>query len=145
MRAACSTTRNIPTRNCSKGRCCRPTFRPRLARGCGPIRKSLKESSRMRNVDVRLHRDFAIGSTNPRLFGSFVEHLGRCVYGGIFEPGHPTADEKGFRKDGLPLVRERAPTIMRYRGANFVAGYNWECGVRPAAERPRRLDLAWMS
>ncbi len=99
----------------------------------------------MRNVDVRLHRDFAIGSTNPRLFGSFVEHLGRCVYGGIFEPGHPTADAKGFRKDVLALVRELAPTIMRYPGGNFVSGYNWEDGVGPAAERPRRLDLAWMS
>ena len=99
----------------------------------------------MRNVNVRLHRDFAIGSTNPRLFGSFVEHLGRCVYGGIFEPGHPTADAKGFRKDVLALVRELAPTIMRYPGGNFVSGYNWEDGVGPAAERPRRLDLAWMS
>jgi len=58
----------------------------------------------MRNVEVRLHRDFAIGSTNPRLFGAFLEHLGRCVYGGIFEPGHPTADAKGFRKDVLALV-----------------------------------------
>ena len=100
---------------------------------------------RMRNVEVRLHRDFAIGSTNPRLFGAFVEHLGRCVYGGIFEPGHPTADAKGFRKDVLALVRELAPTIMRYPGGNFVSGYNWEDGVGPVAERPRRLDLAWMS
>ena len=99
----------------------------------------------MRNVEVRLHRDFAIGSTNPRLFGAFVEHLGRCVYGGIFEPGHPTADAKGFRQDVLALVRELAPTIMRYPGGNFVSGYNWEDGVGPVAERPRRLDLAWMS
>src|SRR4029077_13604598 len=145
MRAACSTTRNIPTRNCSKGRCCRPTFRPRLARGCGPIRKSLKESSRMRNVDVRLHRDFAIGRPTPRLFGSFVEHLGRCVYGGIFEPGHPTADEKGFRKDVLKLVRELGVTVIRYPGGNFVSGYNWEDGVGPLDKRPRRRELAWFS
>jgi len=99
----------------------------------------------MRNVDVRLHRDFAIGATNPRLFGAFVEHLGRCVYGGIFEPGHATADARGFRQDVLALVRELAPTIMRYPGGNFVSGYNWEDGIGPAAERPRRLDLAWMS
>src|SRR6476659_138413 len=145
MRAACSTTRSIPTRNCSNSRCCRPTFRPKPARGCGPIRKFPQEPSRMRNVNVRLHRDFAIGSTNPRLFGSFVEHLGRCVYGGIFEPGHPDADEHGFRKDVLALVRELAPTVMRYPGGNFVSGYNWEDGVGPVAERPRRLDLAWLS
>ena len=99
----------------------------------------------MRNVEVRLHRDFAIGTTDPRLFGAFVEHLGRCVYGGIFEPGHPPADAKGFRQDVLALVRELAPTVMRYPGGNFVSGYNWEDGVGPAAERPRRLDLAWMS
>src|SRR6266478_2060414 len=99
----------------------------------------------MRNVEVRLHRDFAIGTTHPRLFGAFVEHLGRCVYGGIFEPGHGTADAKGFRKDVLALVRELAPTVMRYPGGNFVSGYNWEDGVGPVAERPRRLDLAWMS
>ena len=99
----------------------------------------------MRNVDVLLHRDFAIGVTDRRLFGAFVEHLGRCVYGGIYEPGHPTADEQGFREDVLALVRELAPTIMRYPGGNFVSGYNWEDGVGPVGEpaapaRPR-LDV----
>lgn len=99
----------------------------------------------MRSVEVRLHRDFAIGTTHPRLFGAFIEHLGRCVYGGIFEPGHPAADARGFRQDVMTLVRELSPTIMRYPGGNFVSGYNWEDGVGPVAERPRRLDLAWMS
>ena len=99
----------------------------------------------MVNVDVDLHRDLAIGVTDRRLFGAFIEHLGRCVYGGIFEPGHPTADADGFRGDVLALVRELAPTIMRYPGGNFVSGYDWEDGVGPAASRPRRLDLAWMS
>lgn len=99
----------------------------------------------MRKVDVRLHRDFAIGDTDPRLFGAFVEHLGRCVYGGMFEPGHPKADKNGFRTDVLELVRELAPTILRYPGGNFVSGYNWEDGVGPVEQRPRRLDLAWMS
>ena len=99
----------------------------------------------MRNVDVLLHRDFEIGVTDRRLFGAFIEHLGRCVYGGIYEPGHKTADKQGFRRDVLALVRELAPTIMRYPGGNFVSGYNWEDGVGPVAERPARLDLAWMS
>ena len=99
----------------------------------------------MRKVDVRLHRGVEIGVTDQRLFGAFVEHLGRCVYGGMFEPGHPTADKKGFRQDVLALVRELAPTIMRYPGGNFVSGYNWEDGVGPVETRPRRLDLAWMS
>ena len=99
----------------------------------------------MRTVNVVLDRDQAIGVTDRRLFGAFVEHLGRCVYGGIFEPGHPEADEHGFRRDLLALVRELAPTIVRYPGGNFVSGYNWEDGVGPRERRPRRLDLAWLS
>jgi alpha-N-arabinofuranosidase len=99
----------------------------------------------MKEAKVTIDRDFSIAETDPRLFGAFVEHLGRCVYGGIFEPGHPTADERGFRRDVLELVRELAPTIIRYPGGNFVSGYNWEDGVGPVEKRPRRLDLAWMS
>jgi alpha-N-arabinofuranosidase len=99
----------------------------------------------MHDVEVLIHRDRAIGETDPRLFGAFVEHLGRCVYGGIFEPDHPTADASGYRRDVLALVHELRPSIMRYPGGNFVSGYNWEDGVGPVASRPRRLDLAWMS
>ncbi|MBW7965490.1 alpha-N-arabinofuranosidase [Bradyrhizobium sp. BR 10261] len=99
----------------------------------------------MRKARVLMDRDFAIAHTDPRLFGAFVEHLGRCVYGGIYEPGHPTADDKGFRGDVLALVKELGPTIIRYPGGNFVSGYNWEDGVGPAEKRPVRLDLAWFS
>jgi alpha-L-arabinofuranosidase len=97
----------------------------------------------MRKVSVTLRHDEVIGDTDPRLFGAFVEHVGRCVYGGIFEPGHPTADANGFRGDVLALVRELNPSLVRYPGGNFVSGYDWEDGVGPRAERPRRLDLAW--
>ena len=99
----------------------------------------------MRKASAILRHDDAIGTTDPRLFGAFVEHLGRCVYGGIYEPSHPTATAQGFRGDVLALVKELAPTIMRYPGGNFVSGYNWEDGVGPVEKRPRRLDLAWMS
>jgi len=99
----------------------------------------------MRTVTVQLRANDEIGTTDRRLFGAFIEHLGRCVYSGIFEPSHSTADSHGFRRDVLALVRELAPTIVRYPGGNFVSGYNWEDGVGPASERPRRLDLAWMS
>ncbi len=99
----------------------------------------------MQRATVLMDRDFAIGHTDPRLFGAFVEHLGRCVYGGLYEPGHPTADSKGFRQDVLELVRELNPTIIRYPGGNFVSGYNWEDGVGPVESRPTRLDLAWFS
>ena len=86
---------------------------------------------------------FAVGEVDERLFGSFVEHMGRAVYGGIYEPGHPTADGDGFRGDVLALVRELGVSVVRYPGGNFVSGYDWEDGVGP--ERPRRLDLAWHS
>ncbi len=85
------------------------------------------------------------GMIDRRLFGSFVEHMGRCVYTGIYEPDHPTADAAGFRGDVADLVRELGVTLVRYPGGNFVSGYNWRDGIGPAAQRPRRLDLAWRS
>jgi len=99
----------------------------------------------MGKVNMSLDRNDAIGDTDRRLFGAFVEHLGRCVYGGMYEPGHPTATSEGFRGDVLELVRELAPTIMRYPGGNFVSGYNWEDGVGPVEDRPKRLELAWLT
>jgi alpha-N-arabinofuranosidase len=86
-----------------------------------------------------------VGAVNRRLFGSFVEHLGRCVYDGIHEPGHPTADENGFRADVIDLVAELGVSTIRYPGGNFVSGFVWEDSVGPKEERPRRLDLAWHS
>ena len=88
---------------------------------------------------------FVVGPINRRLFGSFVEHLGRCVYDGIYEPGHPQADANGFRRDVIELVRELGVSTIRYPGGNFVSGYRWEDGVGPRQSRPRRLDLAWHS
>ncbi|MFB4424729.1 alpha-N-arabinofuranosidase [Streptomyces sp. QL37] len=98
-----------------------------------------------RTARFTLDPAFTVGDVDPRLFGSFVEHLGRCVYDGIFEPGHPSADEAGLRTDVLDLVRELGVTAIRYPGGNFVSGYRWEDSVGPADERPRRLDLAWRS
>ena len=86
---------------------------------------------------------FRIGAVDRRLFGTFVEHMGRCVYTGIYEPDHDTADGHGFRQDVLELVRDLGPTVVRYPGGNFVSGYRWEDGVGPVEDRPRRLDLAW--
>ncbi|SEB44061.1 alpha-N-arabinofuranosidase [Paramicrobacterium humi] len=97
----------------------------------------------MSTARITIDRDFTVGEVPRRLFGSFVEHMGRCVYTGIFEPGHPSADERGFRRDVLELVRELGPTIVRYPGGNFVSGYNWEDGVGPVDERPTRIDGAW--
>ncbi len=97
----------------------------------------------MLTAKVAIDREFRVGEIDRRLFGSFVEHLGRAVYGGLYEPGHPTADEHGFRGDVLDLVRELAVPLIRYPGGNFVSSYIWEDGVGPVADRPARLDLAW--
>lgn len=94
---------------------------------------------------ITLHPQFAISPVDPRLFGGFAEHLGRHIYEGMYEPGHPTADEQGFRQDVIALVRELNMPVMRYPGGNFVSGYNWEDGVGPKDQRPTRLDLAWNS
>jgi alpha-N-arabinofuranosidase len=88
---------------------------------------------------------FRIGAVRRRMFGALAEHMGRSIYTGIYEPGHPTADENGFRQDVLDLVRELGVTLVRYPGGNFVSGYRWEDGVGPVAQRPQRLDLAWHS
>ncbi|MFC5469173.1 alpha-N-arabinofuranosidase [Cohnella suwonensis] len=88
-------------------------------------------------------KDFILAEVDPRIYGSFIEHLGRAVYGGIYEPGHPTADMQGFRGDVLEAVRKLKVPIIRYPGGNFVSGYNWEDGVGPKAERKRNLELAW--
>jgi alpha-N-arabinofuranosidase len=88
---------------------------------------------------------FRIAPVDRRLFGSFVEHMGRCVYGGIYEPGHGESDADGNRLDVVKLVRDLGVGVVRYPGGNFVSGYRWEDGVGPVADRPRRLDLAWRS
>ena len=96
-------------------------------------------------ASLTLDPAFVVGPVRRRTFGSFVEHLGRCVYTGIHDPGHPTADEDGFRQDVIDLVKELGVGTVRYPGGNFVSGYRWEDGIGPVEQRPRKLDLAWHS
>ncbi len=99
----------------------------------------------MLTAELTVNPRSVIGRINPRLFGSFVEHLGRSVYDGIYEPEHPLADADGFRTDVIELVKELGVTAIRYPGGNFVSGFRWEDSVGPREQRPRRLDLAWHS
>lgn len=99
----------------------------------------------MHRARLSIDPAFTVGPVRRETFGSFVEHLGRCVYTGIYEPGHPAADERGFRRDVIDLVRELGVSTVRYPGGNFVSGYRWEDGVGPQHKRPKRLDLAWHS
>lgn len=86
-----------------------------------------------------------ISAVDRRLYGSFIEHIGRAIYSGIYDPGHPAAGSDGFRKDVLDMVRETKTPIVRYPGGNFVSGYNWEDGVGDRSTRPVKRDLAWFS
>lgn len=97
----------------------------------------------MKQAKVIIDKDYQISEVDKRLYGSFVEHLGRTVYGGIYEPGHPTADENGFRGDVKELLKELGVTILRYPGGNFVSGYDWKDGIGPKDKRPKKFDPAW--
>ena len=97
------------------------------------------------NGTLHLHPAHRVGPVRRRTFGSFVEHMARCVYTGIYEPDHPSADEHGLRTDVLELTRALGVSSVRYPGGNFVSGYRWEDGVGPVGRRPRRPDLAWHS
>ena len=94
---------------------------------------------------IIINKNFKIGEIDNRLYGSFIEHIGRAVYGGIYEPAHKTADNDGFRKDVLDYVKRLKVPIVRYPGGNFVSGYNWEDGTGDKSKRPKKLDLAWKS
>jgi alpha-N-arabinofuranosidase len=96
-----------------------------------------------KKAKMTVEKHFEIGKIDNRIYGSFLEHLGRAVYNGIYEPSHPLADENGFRKDVIQMVKELQVPIVRYPGGNFVSGYNWEDGIGPKGSRPKRLDLAW--
>ncbi|SFC84674.1 arabinosylfuranosidase ArfA [Butyrivibrio sp. YAB3001] len=94
-------------------------------------------------VQVCIDRDFTISKVDERIFGSFIEHLGRAVYEGIYQPGNKFADKDGYREDVIKLIQEINVPIVRYPGGNFVSAFNWEDSVGPKESRPRRIELAW--
>lgn len=95
------------------------------------------------NARIKIDLDRTIGEVDKHIYGNFVEHLGRCVYGGIYDTASSLSDSKGYRKDVMAAVKELHPTIIRYPGGNFVSNYNWLDGVGSKAERIPRLELAW--
>ena len=97
----------------------------------------------MKKATMVIDRAFKVAEADKRIYGSFIEHLGRAVYDGIYQPGNALSDEDGFRKDVIDMVKELQVPIVRYPGGNFVSGFNWEDSVGPVEERPRRLELAW--
>ena len=102
-------------------------------------------SSLMEETKLTLHTGFVIGEVDQRIFGGFLEHMGRCVYEGVFEPGSSRADEMGFRGDVLEVLDRLSMSVVRYPGGNFASGYHWEDGIGPAESRPTLRELAWQS
>jgi alpha-N-arabinofuranosidase len=94
---------------------------------------------------IIVNKDYLIGDIDRRIYGSFIEHLGRAVYGGIYELKHENADDKGFRRDVIDMVKSIGVPAIRYPGGNFVSSYNWMDGTGEKSKRPKKLDLAWKS
>lgn len=95
------------------------------------------------NARIKVDIERQKGEIDRNIYGNFVEHLGRCIYGGLYEPGSPLSDEKGYRRDVLEATRALRTSLVRWPGGNFVSGYHWEDGIGPQAGRPTRIDLAW--
>jgi alpha-N-arabinofuranosidase len=100
-----------------------------------------------RRLVARINIDFdrAIGQVDRRIYSGFIEHLGRCIYGGIYEEDSPLSDTHSFRTDVLEAVRSLHLPILRWPGGNFVSGYHWRDGIGPLEKRPRKFDLAWFA
>ncbi len=96
-------------------------------------------------AEIKINSDNVIAEIDNRIYGSFIEHLGRAVYGGIYEPTHETADDMGFRRDVMDVIKKMQVPIVRYPGGNFVSGYNWEDGTGNKSKRPKKMELAWSS
>lgn len=92
---------------------------------------------------IKIDLERRIGTVDRRIFGGFIEHLGRCIYGGIFDEGSPLSDERGFRRDVAQAIRTLRVPVLRWPGGNFVSGYHWVDGIGPRDQRPRRMNLAW--
>ena len=94
-------------------------------------------------ASIKIDTGRVIGEVDPHLFGNFTEHLGRCIYGGIYDEGSPLADADGFRKDVIDAAKGLNVTLLRWPGGNFASGYHWEDGIGPKDKRPVRRDDAW--
>lgn len=118
-------------------------FRPRTGMAAAVLLAAVSAFAQPKPARIKMDTDRKIGEVDAHLFGNFAEHLGRVIYGGIFEEGSPLSDSDGFRKDTLQAVKDLNVTILRWPGGNFVSGYNWKDGIGPRDARPVRPDYAW--
>src|SRR3954466_16103187 len=106
-----------------------------LIMGAGPAKAA--------TASIQLHTHCHRGQIDKKIFGNFIEHLGRCITGGIFDEGSPLSDKEGFRKDVMAAVKDMNVPFLRWPGGNFSSNYNWRDGIGPRDQRPPRLEMAW--
>src|SRR5215510_10656739 len=111
-----------------------------LVLSAAPVPRVAAQTTQAR---IKIDIDRTIGEVDPHLFGNFAEHLGRMIYGGIYEEGSSLSDKDGYRKDVMEAVKQLNVSILRWPGGNFASGYNWTDGIGPKDQRPVRMDLAW--
>jgi alpha-N-arabinofuranosidase len=114
-----------------------------FAAQASPLHAQASQPAAQTRARIKLDPERVIAEVHPHVFGNFVEHLGRCVYGGVFEEGSPLSDENGFRKDVMDATLGLGVTLLRWPGGNFASGYNWKDGIGPRDQRPARRDNAW--
>jgi alpha-N-arabinofuranosidase len=103
----------------------------------------MRAQSAPTHARIKIDTERVIGDIDPKIYGNFVEHLGRCIQGGVFDEGSPLSDANGYRKDVLDAARKLNVTILRWPGGNFSSNYNWPDGIGPRDQRPPRLEMAW--
>ena len=118
----------------------RRSFALALAGAPGIIRAQQQQPLRAR---VKIDTERVVGDIDPLIYGNFIEHLGRCIDGGVFEEGSPLSDSNGFRRDVLDAARKLNVTLLRWPGGNFSSNYHWMDGIGPRDRRPPRLEMAW--
>jgi len=92
---------------------------------------------------IKVDTERVIDDIDPKIYGNFIEHLGRCIEGGVFDENSPLSDANGYRKDVLDAVKKLNVSILRWPGGNFSSNYFWKDGIGPRDKRPPRLEMAW--
>jgi alpha-N-arabinofuranosidase len=103
----------------------------------------LRAQTKALQARIKIDPDRRIGDIDPKIYGNFAEHLGRCIEGGLFEEGSSLSDQNGYRKDVMKAVKDLDVTLLRWPGGNFSSNYNWKDGIGPRDQRPARLEMAW--
>ena len=114
-----------------------------FAKSIGAVPWALRAQQGALKARVKIDTERVIGDIDPKIYGNFAEHLGRCIDGGIFDEKSSLSDANGFRRDVLDAAKKLRVTQLRWPGGNFSSNYHWRDGIGPRDQRPPRLEMAW--